>query len=33
MMQANGLMVIPENVFEINPGDKVKVELLEPVTG
>jgi molybdopterin molybdotransferase len=32
MMQANGLMVIPENVFEINPGDKVKVELLEPVT-
>jgi molybdopterin molybdotransferase len=31
MMQANGLMVVPEDVYEIQPEDKVEIELLEPV--
>jgi molybdopterin molybdotransferase len=33
MNQANGLMVVPENIYEVNRGDKVKVELLEMVSG
>ncbi|MHB8842457.1 MAG: molybdopterin molybdotransferase MoeA, partial [Candidatus Aquicultor sp.] len=33
MTLANGLMVIPEDVEEIKAGDKVTVELFEPIVG
>lgn len=33
MTLANGLMVVPEDVEEIKAGDKVAVELFEPVIG
>ncbi|NCO66474.1 MAG: hypothetical protein COW32_02395 [Candidatus Aquicultor secundus] len=33
MTLANGLMVVPEDVEEIKTGDKVTVELFEPIIG
>jgi molybdopterin molybdotransferase len=33
MTMANGLLVIPEDVEEIKAGDKVTVELFEPIMG
>ncbi|MCL6472296.1 MAG: molybdopterin molybdotransferase MoeA [Firmicutes bacterium] len=33
MALANGLMVMPEDVEEIKAGDKVTVQLFEPITG
>ncbi|HZD60883.1 MAG TPA: gephyrin-like molybdotransferase Glp [Anaerolineae bacterium] len=33
MTLANGLMVVPEDVEDLHPGDKVTVQLFEPITG
>jgi molybdopterin biosynthesis enzyme len=33
MARANGLMIVPDTAGSISPGDKVKVQILDPEFG